>query len=269
MRDVQSGPSDVALRIDRVGVKNLSIPLTVRDRSKGRQQTVARVDLSVDLPAEFKGTHMSRFLEALRDMNTTLDTTSCKSLLQDLRDRLQARSSHLCFDFTYFLEQRAPVTGSPALMDYACFLRGALQDDGAVTLVLGVEVPVMTVCPCSKAISVEGAHSQRAMVRIEAECSGMLWLEDLIAIAQESGSSPVYALLKREDEKFVTEAAFAAPTFVEDVVRNAASRLAAHPKVRGFKVEVESFESIHNHSAYACIEQPGLDESADRDSMNP
>ena len=267
MRDIQSGPADVALRIDRVGVKNLSIPLTVRDRAKGRQQTVARVDLSVDLPAEFKGTHMSRFLEALRDMDTTLDAASCKNLLLDLRDRLHAKSSHLCFLFTYFLEQRAPVTGSPALMDYSCFLRGVLQG-GEVSLILGVEVPVMTVCPCSKAISKEGAHSQRAMVRIEAQCLGMLWVEDLIAIAQESGSSPVYALLKREDEKYVTEAAFAAPTFVEDVVRGAAARLAAHPKVRGFRVEVESFESIHNHSAYACIDQmdetgPRLDSASD------
>ena len=256
MRDVQSGPAEVALPIDRVGVKHLSIPLTVRDRAKGRQQTVARVDLSVDLPAQFKGTHMSRFLEALRDMDTTLDAASCKNLLLDLQGRLQAQSAHLCFQFTYFLEQRAPVTDSPALMDYACFLRGVLQE-GEFSLILGVEVPVMTVCPCSKAISKEGAHSQRAMVRIEAQCLGMLWLEDLIAIAQESGSSPVYALLKREDEKFVTEAAFAAPTFVEDVVRAAAAKLAAHPKARGFRVEVESFESIHNHSAYACIDQMG------------
>ena len=254
MRDVQSGPAEVALRIDRVGVKNLSIPLVVRDRANGRQHTVARVDLSVDLPAEFKGTHMSRFLEALRNMDSALDATSCANLLLDLRDRLQAQSSHLCFQYTYFLEQRAPVTGSPALMDYACFLRGELLA-GKVRLVLGVDVPVMTVCPCSKAISDEGAHSQRAMIRIEAECNGMLWLEDLIAMGQESGSSPVYALLKREDEKFVTEAAFAAPTFVEDVVRNAALRLAAHPKVGGFRVEVESFESIHNHSAYARIDQ--------------
>ncbi len=256
MRDVQSGPAEVALRIDRVGVKELSIPLTVRDRTRGRQHTVARVDLSVDLPAEFKGTHMSRFLEALRNMNTVLDAASCGNLLLDLRDRLQARSSHLCFQFTYFLEHEAPVTGSPALMDYPCFLRGNLLDD-KVRLVLGVEVPVMTVCPCSKAISDEGAHSQRALVRIEAEFSGMLWLEDLIAIGQQSGSSPVYALLKREDEKFVTETAFASPAFVEDVVRNAAARLSAHPRVRGFRVEVESFESIHNHSAYACIEQMG------------
>lgn len=268
MRDVQSGPADVALSIDRVGVKHLAVPLTVRDRVKGRQQTVAKVDLSVDLPAEFKGTHMSRFLEALRDMDTTLDVDSCRNLLLDLRDRLHARSSHLCFRFTYFMEQCAPVTGSPALMDYACHLRGVLDQDG-VRLVLGVDVPVMTVCPCSKAISKEGAHSQRAMVRIEAECFGMLWLEDLIAIGQESGSSPVYALLKREDEKYVTETAFAAPTFVEDVVRNAASRLANHPKVGGFRVEVESFESIHNHSAYARIDQMGLDDTPDRAQKNP
>lgn len=254
MRDVQSGPADVALRIDRVGVKNLAVPLMVRDRANGRQRTVARVDLSVDLPAHFKGTHMSRFLEALRGMDAALDLGTCGSLLHDLRDRLHARSSHLCFSFPYFMEHHAPVTASPALMDYACFLRGILQD-GAVQLVLGVDVPVMTVCPCSKAISSEGAHSQRAMVRMEAGCGGMLWLEDLIAIGRESGSSPVYALLKREDEKFVTEDAFARPTFVEDVVRTAAQRLAAHPKVRGFRVEVESMESIHNHSAYACIEQ--------------
>ena len=254
MRDIQSGPADVALCIDRVGVKNLSLPLIVKDRAKGVQHTVARVDLSVDLPAEFKGTHMSRFLEALRAMDTAMDAAGCRKLLLDLRDRLQARNSHLCFQFTYFQEQHAPATGSLALMDYACFLRGELRA-GDVHLVLGVEVPVMTVCPCSKAISDEGAHSQRAMVRIEAGCSGMLWLEDLIAIAQESGSSPVYALLKREDEKYVTEAAFANPTFVEDVVRNAAFRLQEHPKVSGFRVEVESFESIHNHSAYACIER--------------
>lgn len=254
MKDVQSGPADVALRIDRVGVKNIAIPLTVRDRARGRQQTVARVDLSVDLPAEFKGTHMSRFLEALGSMDTALDAASCAGLLQDLRDRLHAHSSHLCFQFTYFLEHKAPVTGIPALMDYPCFLRGELRN-GTIRLVLGVDVPVMTVCPCSKAISDEGAHSQRAMIRMEAECSGMLWLEDLIHIGQESGSSPVYALLKREDEKYVTETAFATPTFVEDVVRNAAARLVAHPKVRGFRVEVESFESIHNHSAYACIDQ--------------
>lgn len=253
MRDVQSGPADVPLRIDRVGVKSLSIPLTVRDRARGEQRTVARVDLSVDLPSRFKGTHMSRFLEALRDMDKTLDISSCARLLHDLRDRLQARSAHLCFQFSYFLEHRAPATGIPALVDYACFLRGTMREEAE--LALGVEVPVMTVCPCSKAISREGAHSQRAMVRMEAGCSGMLWLEDLIDIGRESGSSPVYALLKREDEKFVTEAAFAAPAFVEDVVRNAAARLAAHPRVRGFRVEVESMESIHNHSAYACIDQ--------------
>ena len=127
MRDVQSGPADVPLRIDRVGVKSLSIPLTVRDRARGEQRTVARVDLSVDLPARFKGTHMSRFLEALRGMDT-LDMPGCTRLLHDLRDRLQARSAHLCFQFSYFLEHRAPATGIPALVDYACFLRGTMRD---------------------------------------------------------------------------------------------------------------------------------------------
>lgn len=260
MRDVQSDPADVALAIDRVGVKDLAIPLAVRDRAQGQQHTVAQVDLSVDLPAKFKGTHMSRFLEALRDMDKTLDITTCGHLLWDLRHRLQAQSSHLCFSFPYFVSQSAPITHSPALMNYACFLRGTLAKD-VLRLFLGVDVPVMTVCPCSKAIANEGAHSQRAMIRMEVECQGLLWLEDLIAIGQEAGSSPVYALLKREDEKYVTETAFAKPTFVEDVVRNAAAQLAGHSKISAFRVEVESFESIHNHSAYACIDRLGLDQT--------
>ena len=256
MQDVQSSRADVALPIDRVGVRGIKIPLTVRDRDRDVQHTVARVDLSVDLPAEFKGTHMSRFLECLRDMPKGLDLVGCKHLLQEMQVRLKARWAHLCFEFPYFMERCAPASANPALMDYQCFLRGHMDGD-RLDMVLGVEVPVMTVCPCSLAISDQGAHSQRALVRIEARSTKLVWLEDLIEIGERAGSSPVYALLKREDEKFVTEAAFDNPCFVEDVVRNAARELVEHPRVQGFRVEVESQESIHNHSAYAVIEDWG------------
>ncbi len=255
MKDIQNGPSRVALPIDRVGVKNLRTPLVVRDRDQGRQHTVAQVEFNVDLPARFKGTHMSRFIEALQAWSGVLDPQSFHKLLGDVRDRLKARRSHLCFRFPYFLQQSAPVTGSTSFMDYQCAIYGELLEDERLILFMEVEVPVMTVCPCSLAISDQGAHSQRAVVRITVRFEGMLWLEELITIGQQSASSPVHALLKRADEKHVTEEAFANPCFVEDVVRNAASRLADHSRIKWFRVEVESHESIHNHSAYACIEQ--------------
>ncbi len=254
MKDVQSSPADVALSIDRVGVKGLSLPITVRVKGKGVQHTVATVDLFVDLPAEFKGTHMSRFLEALGAWDEGLDYASFKRLLQDVRDRLAATRAHIHFHFPYFLEKRSPATASPGLMGYDCSLTGELEN-GSLSFVLGVDVPVMTVCPCSLAICDGGAHSQRAVVRIRTRFKGFLWLEDLIAIAEAAGSSPVYALLKREDERDVTRNAFAHPAFVEDVVRAAAQDLEAHPQVTWYSVEVESFESIHNHSAYASIEK--------------
>ncbi|PIE68979.1 MAG: GTP cyclohydrolase I FolE2 [Deltaproteobacteria bacterium] len=253
MQDIQSGPSMVPLAIDRVGVKNLTHPLIVRDRQQGQQHTVATMDLSVDLPAAFKGTHMSRFLEALGDWSGILDYASFRQLLEDLTIRLQAQRAHLCFTFPYFREQTAPVSKSPALMDYQCLLQGKWEKD-RMEMILEVDVPVMTVCPCSLAICERGAHSQRAVVKIATRFSGLLWIEDLIDIGQGAGSSAVYPLLKREDEKDVTDTAFTNAAFVEDVVRKAAQKLAKHPQVHGYRVEVESMESIHNHSAYACIE---------------
>jgi GTP cyclohydrolase I len=254
MFDVQNGPSEVPLPIDRVGVKNLKIPLIVQDRSHGKQHTTAHVDLSVDLPGQFKGTHMSRFLEALSSWSGVLNYGSFKNLLSDIKKRLNAKRAHLCFRFSYFLSQQAPVSKNEFLMDFEAFILGQLEDDH-MDMTLGVEVPVMTVCPCSLAISETGAHSQRAKVKIEAGFKGLLWLEELIEIGRQAGSSPVYPLLKREDEKFVTESAFAQPAFVEDVVRRAANALDKHELVTWYKVEVESFESIHNHSAYACIQR--------------
>lgn len=254
MEDVQNSAPGVEMPIDSVGVQGVMIPLHVRDRAEGRQQTVARVDVGVDLPAAFKGTHMSRFVEALENWSDVLDYTAMKALLIDIRDRLAARRARMVIRFPYFVRKAAPATGIVSGMAYECALIGEIGE-GRPVFELQVDVPVMTVCPCSKAISREGAHSQRANVRLRARTRGFCWIEDFIAIAERAGSSPVYSLLKREDEKFVTEDAFAHPAFVEDVVRRVAEDLTHHPQVRWFRAEVESFESIHAHSAFARIER--------------
>lgn len=260
--DIQSGPSSVDLAIDRVGVKDLQAPLLVRDRMEGAQRTTARVDLMADLPGCFKGTHMSRFVEALEAWTLktgALDYRGVKELLQDILQRLDARRAYVLFRFPYFQQKPAPVTGSPGVMGFQCRFTGEIGPDSPIPdFLLEVEVPVMTVCPCSLALCEgRGAHSQRAMVRLGVRGEGFLWIEELIDIAEASGSAPVYTLVKREDEKALTEAAFAKPRFVEDVVRAAAQSLAAHPKVRWFRAEVESQESIHNHNAFAVIEGKG------------
>lgn len=255
MEDIQNKTPSVQIPIDRVGVKDFKYPLLIRKKNNGIQHTVAHVNLYVDLPSEFKGTHMSRFIESLQEWSGILDYHTFKELLRDVQKRLKARRSHLSISFPYFSEQRAPKSGIKALMDYECVFIGELEDD-KLSMFLQVTVPVMTVCPCSLAISENGAHSQRALVKIKCQFEGFLWVEDLIEVATTSASSPVYALLKRIDEKYVTESAFSNPVFVEDVVRRIAAKLLDHPLVKWFRVEVESHESIHNHNAYACIESP-------------
>ncbi len=254
MEDVQSGQSEIPLDIDRVGVKALKLPLTVRQRATGVQHTVATVDMSVDLPAAFKGTHMSRFVEALENWSEELSYKTVQNLLSDVANRLCAKKAFVCFAFPFFMDKVAPVSRSRGLVDYDCQVIGEWDTQG-LDFTLGVSVPIMTVCPCSKAISEEGAHSQRAMVHIRARFAGFLWIEDLIEIAEQAGSVAVFSLLKREDEKYVTEKAFGTPRFVEDVVRVAAQLLSDHKKIFWFEVMVESLESIHNHSAYARIER--------------
>ncbi|WP_165078891.1 MULTISPECIES: GTP cyclohydrolase FolE2 [unclassified Desulfovibrio] len=254
MEDVQNRAPEVALDIDRVGVRGLRLPLRVRDRAGGSQATVASADLGVELPSARKGTHMSRLVEAVEDWDEGLDRQSVQRLLENVRRRLDARRAWVRFAFPYFVRKSAPARGDAAPLAYDCAVTSELDDSGQV-FILDLAVPVMTVCPCSKAISREGAHSQRALVRIRARISGFVWLEELIELAEAAGSSAVYTLLKREDEKFVTEQAFARPAFVEDVVRAAASALERHPRVTGFTVEVESMESIHNHNAFARIER--------------
>lgn len=254
MEDVQNRTPDVALDIDRVGVRGLRLPLRVRERAGGVQATVASADLGVDLPSARKGTHMSRLVEALEHWDEGLDRQTVRRLLENVRQRLGARRAWVRFSFPYFVRKSAPARGDAAPLAYDCAVTSELDDSGQ-TFLLDLAVPVMTVCPCSKAISREGAHSQRALVRIGARIAGLVWLEEIIGLAEAAGSSAVYTLLKREDEKFVTEQAFARPAFVEDVVRATARALEQHPRVTAFTVEVESMESIHNHNAFARIER--------------
>lgn len=250
MADVQNYPARVPLSIDTVGVKNFKLPLMVSDRARGAQHTVALVDLGVELPGEFKGTHMSRFVEALEGWGEDLSFKAMKMLLEDIKTRLQARRAHARFAFPYFIRKTAPASGAPGLMTYECALSGELEE-GKPEIFLEVTVPVMTVCPCSKAISREGAHSQRTEIRISVHMNAFCWIEDLVAMGENAGSSPVYPVLKREDEKYVTESAFAKPMFVEDVVREVARQLEEHPMITSYAVEVESNESIHGHNAFA------------------
>lgn len=257
MIDVQKNAPEVPIPIDRVGVTDVMVPLFARDRSStnGRQQTVARADLTVDLPSDFKGTHMSRFVEALEGWEGEISYHGVRALLATVRQRLEARRAHVALRFPYFIRKQAPSSGATGLVAYDCTLDGELDENDRQRFVLGITVPVMTVCPCSKAISDEGAHSQRTLVRMTLLMKDFVWIEDFVAVAEKAGSSPVYTLLKREDEKYVTEHAFANPCFVEDVVRNVAKDLAENPHLLGFRVEVESMESIHNHNAMACIER--------------
>lgn len=261
--DVQSGKAAIPIRINRVGIRGLEMPILVRQRDHAEpQRTVASISLGVDLAAEENGTHMSRFVETLQGMIFThapLDYSVAFKILRDTRARLRADRAHISFSFPYFLQRKAPVSGIPALMSYGCVLAGEIDRENGDGLsfspfLLDIKVPVMTVCPCSKAISDEGAHSQRADVRISTRMNGLVWIEDLVEVAEKAGSSPVYSLLKRADEKHVTEHAFAQPCFVEDVARRVADALSKKEHVVSFKVEVESYESIHAHNAFAYIE---------------
>lgn len=255
LADVQSRLPRVPLMIDCVGVRGLRIQLGLRDRARGMQTTVAKVDLGVDLPASRKGTHMSRLVEALENWHEELDYQSMKTLLQSLARRLEAGRAWASFSFPYLVARAAPFGGKLGTMAYNCVVTGELKD-GNQSFLVDIEVPVMTVCPCSKEICREGAHSQRALVRMKIRITNFVWIEDFIDIAENSASSSVYTLLKREDEKFVTEMAFSRPAFVEDVAREVAQKLDGHPDVLAFAVEVESMESIHNHNAFARIERP-------------
>jgi len=254
LHDKQSERDHRALRIDKVGVRGLRFPIRVRDKARAVQDTVATIGMFVDLPEEFKGTHMSRFLEVLNAHGNVIHVENLTDILEAMQEKFQAKTSHLEIEFPYFMVKRAPVTGKESLMDYlARFDAAACRKE--ILFLLTVKANVTTLCPCSKAIAAYGAHNQRGEVTVQIRSRKAVWIEDLIAIIESSASSELYALLKRQDEKAVTERAYDNPVFVEDLVRNVALKLKAHPDVTWYKVEAENQESIHNHNAYACIEK--------------
>lgn len=253
LADVQASSDERNVKIDKVGVKNIRYPIVVKDRAKDAQHTIGNVNMYVDLPHHFKGTHMSRFLEVLNEHTDAIGVDSVPSLLQTIRERLDAQTAHFSVTFPYFMHKAAPVTGAEGLMALECGFEasaGATDD-----FVLSIMVRIATLCPCSKEISLRGAHNQRGHVRIKVRFDGEFWIEELVEIAESAGSCALYPILKREDEKFVTETAFDNPRFVEDVVREAALLLRNDKRIRWFQVEVENFESIHDHNAYAFIEE--------------
>ena len=268
LHDTQSQSDDRQLPIDRVGVKNLRYPIQVRDRPQSKaagslphdQSTVATVQLTVDLPHHFKGTHMSRFVEVLNSHGPVLHVLNVRDILEQLIARLHAEQAHVDFEFPFFLEKKAPVTKAKGLIDYnvrfsATLITNKKAPQETFDFVVTVIVPVTTLCPCSKAISASGAHNQRGQVTFSVRCVKAMWIEEMIRLVEDSASCELYTLLKRPDEKFVTERAYDNPVFVEDLVRSVAQRAEADDNILWYRVEAENFESIHNHNAYALIEK--------------
>lgn len=251
MEDVQSRLDDRGIALEKVGVSGLRYPIVVLDRAQSKQQTVAVLAISVALPPNVKGTHMSRFVEVLDESRGEFTIHTIPLILRRVRERLEAESAQLEVKFPYFLQRQAPVSGATSLMDYECSFRASGGPHGE-DFALSVRVPVTSLCPCSKEISDYGAHNQRGYIEISVfSSSDLIWIEELVEIAEASGSSPVYPLLKRLDERYVTMRAYDNPAFVEDMVRNAASALRSDPRVLSFRVRAENEESIHNHVAFA------------------
>jgi len=253
MKDIQNHKDFRNIDIDQVGVKGIRYPITVRDKNMGEQQTVAEINMYVSLPRYYKGTHMSRFVEILNEHSRRISLQNFSEILEEMKQRLDAKSAHMEISFPYFINKAAPVSGSEGLMEYKCTFKGSLNQGSDI--VTTVYVPISTLCPCSKEISDRGAHNQRGEVRLQVRFKKFIWIEDLIQLVEDSASSDVYSVLKREDEKFVTERAYENPMFVEDIVRDIALKLNEDPNIVWFAVESENFESIHNHNAYAYVEK--------------
>ncbi len=252
--DVQNSTDDRRLAIDKVGIKSIRHPVRVADKGGGVQHTIATFNMYVELPHNFKGTHMSRFVEVLNAHEREISVDTFKRMLREMLERLEADSGHVEMTFPYFINKSAPVSGVQSLMDYEVTFVGEVER-GRQTFTMKVVVPVTSLCPCSKEISDYGAHNQRSHVTITARTRGFVWIEDIVGYAESEASSELYGLLKRPDEKLVTERAYDNPKFVEDMVRDVAARLNADDRIERYTVESENFESIHNHSAYALIER--------------
>lgn len=254
MRDIQNQADERGVPIQKVGVNDVHLPFQIKIKDGSFQSVLALIRLTVDLPQEYKGTHMSRFIEVLNDWRQKpVSNREMEAMLRDIMGRLGAKRSHIEIRFKYFIEKKAPVSGLSSLLDYDCVFEGNLEAEKSLDFVLGLTVPFTSLCPCSREISDYGAHNQRGMmkVRIKYPPGRFIWIEDLARLMEAQGSSPVYPLLKREDEKYVTEGAYDNPKFVEDVLRDLVLALRKLDGVAWFEVECETFESIHNHSAYA------------------
>lgn len=259
--DMQNASDERGFEIDQVGVCELQYPITVMDRDNEKQHTIAKLSLSVNLPHHFKGTHMSRFLEVLNRHRGEITMRTIPVVLEELQRVLEAESAHVDVRFPYFIEKSAPVSKQTGLMDYECAFTAEANGDEN-DFILQVLVPVTSLCPCSKAISDYGAHNQRGYVDISVRPREskkgereLIWIEELVEVAEKCASAPVYPLLKRDDERYVTMQAYDNPVFVEDMVRNVAGELAHDSRVAWFCVRVDNHESIHNHSAFAKIER--------------
>jgi GTP cyclohydrolase I len=260
IQDIQSQNDERSIAIDKVGVSDLRYPIIVLDRDHEIQHTIASLKMSVSLPHHFKGTHMSRFVEILNEHRGEVTMRTLPEILHAMRNCLEADRAHIEINFPYFIERSAPVSGARALIDYECFFKGESSSDQD-DFIVGVRVPVTSLCPCSKAISDYGAHNQRGYITIEVRGlpsktgdPQIIWIEELVTIAENSASAPVYALLKRPDERHVTMQAYDNPVFVEDMVRIAAAKLKADTRIAWFRVHAVNQESIHSHSAFAQLE---------------
>jgi GTP cyclohydrolase I len=252
--DVQNAADTRQLAIDKVGIKAIRHPVRVAERGGGVQHTIATFNMYVGLPHQFKGTHMSRFVEILNAHEREISVETFKTMLLEMVERLEAESGHVEMSFPYFINKSAPVSGVQSLMDYDVTFVGEIVR-GKPHFEMKVVVPVQSLCPCSKEISERGAHNQRSHITIVARTRGFVWIEEIVELAEQGASCELFGLLKRPDEKYVTERAYDNPKFVEDMVRDVAAALNKDDRIEWYQVESENFESIHNHSAYALIER--------------
>jgi GTP cyclohydrolase I len=251
--DVQSSADTRQIAINKVGIKDIRHPVRVKDRSEGEQATIANFNMYVYLPHNFKGTHMSRFVQILNTHEREITLESFKVMLEEMAERLESTEGHIEMSFPFFVSKKAPISGVESLLDYHVTLLGQIKD-GVSDISVKVIVPVTSLCPCSKKISDYGAHNQRSHVTLTVRMDEFVWIEELIDLVEAEASCELFGLLKRPDEKYVTERAYDNPKFVEDMVRDVAARLNADDRISAYTVESENFESIHNHSAYALIE---------------
>jgi GTP cyclohydrolase I len=253
MRDVQNEPANHMVAVDKVGVREVRYPIVVRDKAREEQHTVADINMYVDLPHQFRGTHMSRFIEILNKHRGRMSMHDMDDLLCEIKSVLDARSAHIRIGFPYFIEKAAPVSGAKSLTEYRCQFIATHEEE--LDFILEVNVPVTNLCPCSKEISENSAHNQRGMVTVQLKFAEFVWIEDVVALVESAASCEVYSLLKREDEKYVTEKAYSRPMFAEDIVREISRKLDSDGNITWYTVASENYESIHSHNAYAFIEK--------------